>query len=319
MGDLGEAGASGEGKTKVKARSKLEPTPRKRAVKKLKTAKFVESEDDDTSSEEYDPEDAPLSPSKRPRCTLTMADLPCELPLQEPSARKRLIASSSAAYQTPPSPSPNLATNPLVSTGVPRSNMSIDDLMRTYGVNTVENPYQEHLLSRHVPVVSNPEIRIPDKVARNFANLPTAAQIQQNIQEKTLKKLQEKRIRNVSAAVQESGVAHLQNRRQAAPPGIKACTVREFVKMEAVKYRDDVTMDEDENKALAGHLDAEALSWGTRTWRGLSDQRKNDLRPGLNLRLDLLDEPPVSKSRLAGLLKEEAEKKLRRMQEDRAS
>lgn len=70
--------------------------------------------------------------------------------------------------------------------------MDVNALMQTFGVNTPENPYEEHLLGRREPVVSNPVIMIPEIVKRGFKPRISAAQIQKNIQEKVLKKMQVK-------------------------------------------------------------------------------------------------------------------------------
>ncbi|KAI8931727.1 hypothetical protein NX059_011370 [Plenodomus lindquistii] len=91
-----------------------------------------------------------------------------------------------------------------------------------------------------------------------------------------------------------------------------------FVETEAAKYRDDIAMDEDENKALVGLLEAEALSWGTKTFRGLHPQVQSLMRPGLNVRLDLLSDPEAATSQLAQILKEKAAAELTRMEGDRA-
>ncbi|KAL6709914.1 hypothetical protein ACN47E_000699 [Coniothyrium glycines] len=72
--------------------------------------------------------------------------------------------------------------------------LSINRLMHVFKVNTAENPYEAHLLSRHEPVVSNPVIRVPDVVRRGFKPRPSQQAIQKNIQEKVLQKIRERNV-----------------------------------------------------------------------------------------------------------------------------
>jgi hypothetical protein len=66
---------------------------------------------------------------------------------------------------------------------------SLDNLLQQHGVHTPAKPYREHLLSRHAPVTTNPVVYIPPNVRRSFKPLPTAAEIQQDIQNKVRQKL----------------------------------------------------------------------------------------------------------------------------------
>ncbi|KAH9876651.1 hypothetical protein J1614_003783 [Plenodomus biglobosus] len=313
--DEGIAGGEGKGKRKIKQ----EGLPKKRAARKKKTPRFVDSEDeedDELSSEGYEPEEGTPTPSKRRRSVLTMDGPSFASPRQ--IVRKPPTASSNSTYQFPSSLVPEDASDAPASTGGPRSEHGIDELMRSFGVNTAENPYHEHPLSRRMPVVANPAIKIPSKMMRKFEPRP-AGVTQKNIQEQVLHKMQEQeKSRSASATEQEDGVSHLKDGRMNAPATVTACTVRTVVEKVAAKYRDDATMDEDECKALIGHLEAEALSWGTIAFRRLTPHEQGLMRPGLNMRLDLLSDPKAVVAELEGLLIEQAVTRLRRMDNDRA-
>ena len=67
--------------------------------------------------------------------------------------------------------------------------MTMEELLAHHGVDTAENPYQEHLLGRRYPVASNPVIQVPAVVKRGFRPRPTAEEIQKNIQDKVREKM----------------------------------------------------------------------------------------------------------------------------------
>ncbi|KAF2848652.1 hypothetical protein T440DRAFT_491062 [Plenodomus tracheiphilus IPT5] len=319
----GDKGVQELGKGKEAVKQEVLPKKRAAVKKKKKSARFVDSEDEEDeelSSEGYDPEEhGTPTPSKRRRSTLTMERSASECAPPQRVIRKRPVPSSNSTNRAPTTPSPGNTDGVQASPEMARGEMGVNELMRTYGVNTAENPYDEHLLSRREPVVYNPTIRIPEIIKRGFKPRPSSEEIQRNIQEKTRKKLREQqRIRSASAAADDESLQYPQDQRTKAPVNDDALTVRMFVETEAAKYRDDVTMDEDENKALAGLLEAEALSWGTRTFRTLTPDEQSLMRPGLNVRLDLLSDPEAAKSELAALLKEHAAEKLWRIQEDQA-
>ncbi|KAI8931726.1 hypothetical protein NX059_011369 [Plenodomus lindquistii] len=218
-GVVGESGKAGESvgggetvsvgvqKEKVKVVVTPKPKPKRRAIKKQKkTAKFVESEDD-LSSELSDPEDyASPTPSKRRRSTLTVDSAPTVVGPPQSEGKKRFVPLSTSRSSAPttssaaaPSsstlesalPAPDKTAKTMEPSRTPVSKLGINELMHVYGVNTAENPYHEHLLSRREPVVSNPNIRIPDRIARGFKPRRTAEDIHKDIQEKVRKKLEE--------------------------------------------------------------------------------------------------------------------------------
>lgn len=106
-----------------------------------------------------------------------------------PTAHKRRRTALTSRFDVP---SPFLRATRIQDSKVPEKTldaMTTDELLTHHGVNTPENPYKAHLLSRHEPVMSNPVIEIPAVVKRGFKPRPSAVEIQQNIQDKVKEKL----------------------------------------------------------------------------------------------------------------------------------
>jgi hypothetical protein len=190
--DMMDDGVDGKAKARDKGKEKAQLTSRTSVPKRVarkRQPQIVDSETEGILTE--DDEDflsdyASPTPSKRPRTTHAL-DGPASSPttgvFRKPSFTRsqphhRDLSSAGSASTVDPS----IGGRP----------SDIDRLMRTYGVNTPENPYQSHLLSRHEPVVSNRIIEIPDIVKRNFKPRVSQEEIQKRIQENTLKKLREK-------------------------------------------------------------------------------------------------------------------------------
>lgn len=62
-----------------------------------------------------------------------------------------------------------------------------------------------------------------------------------------------------------------------------------IVEKEAAKHQNDVTMVEDENKAVLHAMEGAALVWGIRTYKRLDHATQQQVQPGLKLRLDRID------------------------------
>lgn len=138
---------------------------------------------DDSSDEDFAPDLASPSANKRRRTELDV-----------PKSGDVLSADGGS-----PSSFPSAVYNRHASTktGVdesqsgkrPLRDMTIDEILAHYDVNTSANPYKAHLLSRHEPVVSDPVMQIPEVVKRGFRPRPSAEKIQKNIQDKVREKL----------------------------------------------------------------------------------------------------------------------------------
>lgn len=169
-----EAGES----TGKKRQMKPAPTLRLKSKPGLGEATLSEDAADHSSDEDFAPDPASPTMSKRRRTEVTSkTDDASELP------SPFLKSSDKVGDSTTSGPG---------GSGLPEKHfceMSTDELLAYHGVNTPSNPYQAHLLSRSEPVVSNPVIRIPEVVKRGFKPLPTAEEIQKNIQDKVREKL----------------------------------------------------------------------------------------------------------------------------------
>jgi hypothetical protein len=66
-------------------------------------------------------------------------------------------------------------------------------------------------------------------------------------------------------------------------------TIEAFVELEAAKYQNKATMDEDDNKAIFNAMESAALIWGKQTYKKLDPGTQSTVQPGLKLRLDRID------------------------------
>lgn len=184
-----EAGVKEAEKEQVKA--KKSAASKKRVVSKQQTAAHNDDFNVSSKADDLEESETTATSKKRRRCAPTMDDLLPEATAPKRAARKAPAGASRPLKRTNPPSSPEATSNAQTCSSVRAEDMSIDDLMRSVGVNTAENPYHEHLLGRRQPFLSNPPIRIPDIVQRNFKPRPTALEIQRSFQDKVRKKLQE--------------------------------------------------------------------------------------------------------------------------------
>lgn len=196
--------AMGEGKDEKKGKEMVEEKRTRSKVKSkkrgLRKAKLLDSSDDDSSDALEAGETSPV-PSKRSRNTFNSGGSGSFAAPSPRVVRKPLPATNTSTSHAPSSSPSEGRNEPPSSIGVRASEMPFDSLMQAFGVNTPEDPYDEHLLSRHQPVVSNPVIEIPDRVKRGFQPRPSREQIHMNIQEKTRKRMQE----NAQQKLRQSG------------------------------------------------------------------------------------------------------------------
>jgi hypothetical protein len=132
----------------------------------------------DSSDDDLEPDPAsPTSNKRRRRSFISkvdgMTDLPS--PFLTPAEKK--------GHPAPPKP------QDVKPPAKAFRDMTMKELLAHHGVDTPENPYQEHFLGRHYQVRSNPVIQVPAIVKRGFKPRPTAEEIQKNIQDKVREKL----------------------------------------------------------------------------------------------------------------------------------
>lgn len=136
---------------------------------------------DDSSDDDFEPDPASPTSNKRRRTSLMpktdgMTDLPS--PFLTPAEKTG-----------DPTPLNSHDAKPPAKAAKAFRDMTMKELLAHHGVDTPENPYQEHLLGRHYQAVSNPVIQVPAIVKRGFKPRPTAEEIQKNIQDKVREKL----------------------------------------------------------------------------------------------------------------------------------
>jgi hypothetical protein len=162
----------GQGPVKLKLLLKS-PTGKKRSGKQQ--AKPKESDVEESSADDFTP-DSPTARKRR-----RVAPTPSSVAAPTPRVTRK--------------PLPAVVVNGDVGTITTKTitenqrRPSLDELLQLHGVHTSEDPYREHLLSRHTPVTMNPVIHLPDNVKRAFKPRPTALEIQQNIQDKVRQRI----------------------------------------------------------------------------------------------------------------------------------
>ena len=321
------------GKTEQVKVQRKKQEKKKRAVRKKQTVTY--SDDDDDDDDDYDDDvasgasdleesEAP-TPSKHRRRAQTMDDSSPETQGTKRMAREPPESAGRPAKRTNVSSQAEETGGGQASSSLPSSSATdaetmardINELMRAHGVNTAENPYHEHLLGRRQPAMFDSDIWMPDIVTRNFKPRPTAEEIERTMQEKVRKKLEEMR-REAADDPQSRSVGrpvHDGRRgadaRQAKTLRHGGYTVKVLVETEAAKCRDRIAMEDGEYEALTGVLESAALSWGSMTYSKLPLDKQVLMRPGLHVRLDLLDAAYEGEATL--LLGVSATEKLRAM------
>ncbi|KAF1912133.1 hypothetical protein BDU57DRAFT_533038 [Ampelomyces quisqualis] len=282
----------GKGKVVAKpAASKKRPAP-----KKSKTTVLDESSDD-----EFNPDPASATTNKRRRTTLTITDSPTAT-----SARpSRTVPTSSAhlTYIPPSSPSTSSTSGAEVpaSDGTHPSNLSseltqkawqldggnaaptgrIQEMLEEHGVNTPENRYDEHLLQRYNPVMTNPIISIPAAVKRMADKTPRLSAEQK---------------------VDLRNKAHL------------ALTVRDLINTKTSEYQSK-ELSADESDELVSAIKEAARKWAMRTWDTLPNGYQKTVARGLDMRLDHIE--AAYKAQLLEVLEQCAARKLGEFTQDR--
>ncbi|KAF2269731.1 hypothetical protein CC78DRAFT_574596 [Lojkania enalia] len=146
-------------------------------------------------------------------------------------------------------------------------------------------PYQEHLLGRREPVLTNPVIHIPPNVKRNFKPLPRASEIQQDIQDGAREKLETRWVANVGL---EYGVG----------PGTAAAkgpeldigvtnsdpqTLRQFVEIEAGKLMQGMDIDNDQQQIVRLTLNETARVLAKEFQKDAPEVVRNVIKFGLTM------------------------------------
>ncbi|CAN9125081.1 unnamed protein product [Alternaria sp. RS040] len=304
--EIGEKVEDEEGPSPMK----IETTPampkssaKKRAFKK----KAPLDETEESSEDEFEPDDTSPTPSKRRRTgrrrsELTFAESALATALRTPPAtratRKPLPAPTQRAPSSPASDPGNAGT----SVGYGPSRFLSSDFMGDKDLYDVGiKPYKDQpLLARWEPVISNPANRIPDIIKRGGKPRPSN-QTYHNIQKKLRAKLQQHQVHETD---QDETVAHAAEQSK-AEQNADPQTVAAFVEKEAARYQNE-TMDEDENEAILSAMKSAALVWGKQTYKKLDSDTQLAVQPGLKLRLDLIDK--TFREELAKLMGEHADR-----------
>ncbi|CAN9089134.1 unnamed protein product [Alternaria alternata] len=289
---------------------KIETTPampkssaKKRAIKK----KAPLDETEESSEDEFEPDDTSPTPSKRRRTgrrrsELTFAESALATALRTPPAtratRKSLPAPTHRAPSSPASDPGNAGT----SVGYGPSGFLSSEFMGDKDLYDVGiKPYKDQpLLARREPVISNPANRIPDIIKRGGKPRPSN-QTYHNIQKKLRAKLQQNQVHETD---QDETVAHAAEQSK-AEQNADPQTVAAFVEKEAARYQNE-TMDEDENEAILSAMKSAALVWGKQMYKKLDSETQLAVQPGLKLRLDLIDN--TFREELAKLMGEHADR-----------
>ncbi|EOA88133.1 uncharacterized protein SETTUDRAFT_108172 [Exserohilum turcica Et28A] len=261
---------------------------KKRAMKK---PRVEDSDVEESSGDEFEPDDASPTRSKFRRMNLSFAESALATALRTPPstrAARRLNAAPVCEEPSPTTATAETFDHQITAHYTPPEHLRNDILYQ----QAIQG-YNEPLLGRREPVLSNPVAHIPAIVQRGGQPRPSAEEIYGNIQAKLPEKL---------SKIKGLGVAEND-----------ACsfTVRACVEQEARKYQNGILIDEDENKALLHAMESAALLWGKKTYRKLDPAMQQMLRTGLNLRLDKIDGAYMDE--LRDLMAEHADRMLKEL------
>ncbi|KAF5854061.1 hypothetical protein GGP41_006866 [Bipolaris sorokiniana] len=264
--------------------------PKSKATKRSRGRSCIEDSEAEESSEgELDPDHASPTPSKRHQ-TLSFAESALATATRAPpTTRAALRSNPSIAYLAPSTPQSETA-RPRVLVAHSREDYPYNDLLYQ---NCVLG-YDEPLLARREPVTYNPTGRIPAIIQRSGHRRPTADEIYQNIQKKVRERL-EKMHAEKSAPGPETPSVPAPNQ---APDAKTATTVRDFVEKEAMRHQDANILDEDDSKALFRTMQGAALAWGKKTFKKQEPAMQRLLLPGLNLQLDRIPDKYTTELRV---------------------
>ncbi|KZM20661.1 uncharacterized protein EKO05_0010621 [Ascochyta rabiei] len=180
-------GQEAEGRSEIEGvrGKRCAPNPAAKPKSKSKARMRALTPSDDSSDDDFALDPASPTAHKRRRTALTLsspgANGDISLTSDRPSSLPSFIDEVEVAAK------PRVGDS--VSAGRPFHEMSTDELLAHYDVNTWTNPYKAHLLSRHEPVVTNPTIEIPEIVKRGFKPRPSAGEIQKRIQKRVREKM----------------------------------------------------------------------------------------------------------------------------------
>jgi len=273
------------------------PSTRKSTAKKgpaKKKRRTEDSETEDSSVDNFRPDNMTPTPSKRRRGELTFAE-----------------SALATAGRTPPTTRASRKSIPQEAASLSASPSVVDPRASVrHGPSEIRDPlyqhavqgYDEPLLGRRVPVMSNPAANIPAIIKRGGQPRPSVNDIHRNIQDRVREQMQKANGPGLAHEESTADLAvhrvscgtwtHLQKANVTESDAEKEaylCTVRAFVAAEAAKYQNNVTMDEDENKAVLHAMEGAALVWAKKTYRKLDGATQEQVKPGLTLRLDRID------------------------------
>ena len=274
------------------APSTKKSTSKKGSAKKKRRTE--DSETEDSSEDNFQPDDMTPTPSKRRRGELTFAESALATAGRTPPttrASRKSIPQEAVSLSAPPN-----VVDPRASVG-----HRLSEIHNPLYQHAVQG-YDEPLLGRRVPVMSNPAANIPAIIKRGGQPRPSVNDIRQNIQDKVREQMQKAKgpgfayeestsdmaVHRVSCGtgtdLQKANVTESDAEKEAY-----LCTVRAFVAAEAAKYQNNVTMDEDENKAVLHAMEGASLVWAKKTYTKLDGATQQQVQPGLKLRLDRIN------------------------------
>ncbi|KAH7556690.1 hypothetical protein BM1_06124 [Bipolaris maydis] len=283
---------SKECKDSVQKAGKHTPSvPKSKATKRSRGRSCVkDSEPEESSEGEVDPDHASPTPSKRHQSLSFAESALATATRAPPTTRAALRSNPSIAYPEPPTPQSETA-RPRVPVTHSREDYPYDDLLYQ---NCVVG-YDEPLLARCEPVTYNPAGRIPAIIQRGGRRRrPTADEIYQNIQKKVREKLEQIHADRLTSGAEKSPVLASHQ----APDAKTATTVRAFVEKEAMRHQDANILDEDDGKILFRTMQSAALAWGKKTFKKQEPAMQRLLLPGLNLRLDRIPDKYTTELRV---------------------
>ncbi|CAO2647648.1 Nn.00g085700.m01.CDS01 [Neocucurbitaria sp. VM-36] len=270
---------------KVKKNEKIPPALRAMAGKKRAARKKPQVQDTSSegtslfssdNDEDEDFESGPISPtpSKRCRTALNFDGIATRGATTSTRPNRKSLPTATTLSRRASDPSSTQKPgNAVDTTGFGLIDFDHEDILHQFGVKG----YNEPLLGRRQPVVSNPVIKIPDIVKRNFKPRRTPDEIQRNLQENTMKRIREKSLEHIAA------------QRKTAEDQAYPHTVRAFAETEAAKYQDDTVMDDDENEALSSAMRDAARKWTYHNHDRKDVDTQNLVKRGLDMRLDKID------------------------------
>ncbi|KAH8723004.1 hypothetical protein GQ44DRAFT_806582 [Phaeosphaeriaceae sp. PMI808] len=241
----------------VPSAEKLVP---KRRAGKIKSKEYVDSE---SSEDDFKPDLG--SPSAKRRRSTVITSSPTATSMRPSRSTATTTFNNSASSNSDASASTSGPNSGKSTTSTLKEITAPSHLIEKAGVDTPDRRYDEHLLLRHEPIMSNRTAVIP-------TGKPPGP----------LAKHEEPKL-PFKAPQQANGAT------ESAPQ-----TVRAFVNAESAKYHKtaayhDENVSEDELDELLSTIKAAAREWALSTYDNMSLPQTN-LKRGLDMRLDLVDQ-----------------------------